>query len=409
MALRFRKSFKLAPGVRMNLSGSGMSWSVGPRGASVGIGKRGTYLNTGIPGTGLSSRQKLSGSAAGQSRQSSSPTKTSMSISIGVSDDGTVSFQDNSGQPLPEHLVTAAKRQQGEAIRDLIQKKCDEINRAVDAVGELHLSTPSPRVKPTYVPRAFEVAEPVQPTRKRLGFIRSLFKNQREKAEAEYQKELAAHDDWLKNWRKQRDSFRESEKHRRHLIEERIYNDQTAMEQFLEETLQEIVWPRETNISTEILDGGRTIFIDADFPEIEDMPNKKAVVPSKGYRLSVKELSSTHVQKLYMQHVHGIAFRTIGEAFSALPNAEEIIFSGYSQRADKATGQVSDEYLLSVRVKRSAWEEIDFGNVDALDVVEVLPKFELRRTMTKTGVFKPIVPFAPQEQGVPGATSPQFQ
>lgn len=35
MGLRFRKSFKLAPGLRLNMSGSGFSWSVGPRGASI--------------------------------------------------------------------------------------------------------------------------------------------------------------------------------------------------------------------------------------------------------------------------------------------------------------------------------------------------------------------------------------
>jgi hypothetical protein len=39
MGFRFRKSFKLAPGVRMNLSGSGLGWTLGPRGASIGIGK----------------------------------------------------------------------------------------------------------------------------------------------------------------------------------------------------------------------------------------------------------------------------------------------------------------------------------------------------------------------------------
>lgn len=59
MAIRFRKSIKLAPGIRMNLSGSGVSWNLGPRGMSIGIGKRGTYLNAGLPGTCLSMRQAL--------------------------------------------------------------------------------------------------------------------------------------------------------------------------------------------------------------------------------------------------------------------------------------------------------------------------------------------------------------
>jgi len=55
MALRFRKSFKIAPGVRINLSKSGVSTSVGGKGITANLSKRGTRLTTGIPGTGLSS------------------------------------------------------------------------------------------------------------------------------------------------------------------------------------------------------------------------------------------------------------------------------------------------------------------------------------------------------------------
>jgi len=59
MGLRFRRSIKLAPGVRLNFSGSGMSLRAGPRGASISFGRRGAYLNTGIPGAGLYARERL--------------------------------------------------------------------------------------------------------------------------------------------------------------------------------------------------------------------------------------------------------------------------------------------------------------------------------------------------------------
>ena len=49
------------PGVRINLSKSGISTSVGPRGAKVTFGPNGTYVNAGIPGTGLYTREKISG------------------------------------------------------------------------------------------------------------------------------------------------------------------------------------------------------------------------------------------------------------------------------------------------------------------------------------------------------------
>ncbi len=64
MGLRLRKSIKLAPGVRINISKSGISTTIGKRGASVNVGKNGTYANLGIPGTGISVREKLSGSKA---------------------------------------------------------------------------------------------------------------------------------------------------------------------------------------------------------------------------------------------------------------------------------------------------------------------------------------------------------
>jgi hypothetical protein len=57
--LRFQKRLGILPGVRVNLSKSGVSASLGPRGADVNIGPHGVTTNAGIPGTGLSYRRKL--------------------------------------------------------------------------------------------------------------------------------------------------------------------------------------------------------------------------------------------------------------------------------------------------------------------------------------------------------------
>ncbi len=54
MPIRFRKTFKLFPGFRINLSKGGISASIGGRGHSVSIGKRGVRPTVGIPGTGVS-------------------------------------------------------------------------------------------------------------------------------------------------------------------------------------------------------------------------------------------------------------------------------------------------------------------------------------------------------------------
>ena len=62
MGFRFRRTVSLFPGVRLNLSRSGVSASVGVRGATVTLGRKGNYANIGIPGSGLSYRTRLSGS-----------------------------------------------------------------------------------------------------------------------------------------------------------------------------------------------------------------------------------------------------------------------------------------------------------------------------------------------------------
>ncbi|MDQ3220949.1 MAG: DUF4236 domain-containing protein [Acidobacteriota bacterium] len=60
MAWRFRKSFKVLPGVRLNVSKKGLtSATIGKRGLSASVGKQGVHQNVGLAGTGLSYRSKI--------------------------------------------------------------------------------------------------------------------------------------------------------------------------------------------------------------------------------------------------------------------------------------------------------------------------------------------------------------
>jgi hypothetical protein len=53
MPLRFTRRLSLVPGLRVNLSKSGASLSVGHRGAWWTFGRRGGRATLGLPGTGL--------------------------------------------------------------------------------------------------------------------------------------------------------------------------------------------------------------------------------------------------------------------------------------------------------------------------------------------------------------------
>ncbi len=58
--LRFRKSIGILPGVKVNLSKTGVSTSVGGKGATLNVGHGKRMVTLGIPGTGLSYRTDAS-------------------------------------------------------------------------------------------------------------------------------------------------------------------------------------------------------------------------------------------------------------------------------------------------------------------------------------------------------------
>ena len=69
MAWGFRRSMKIAPGLRLNVGKKGFSVRAGGRGFGVTSGTSGTSVSGGIPGTGLHARSKLSG----RSKEAQSP------------------------------------------------------------------------------------------------------------------------------------------------------------------------------------------------------------------------------------------------------------------------------------------------------------------------------------------------
>lgn len=316
-----------------------------------------------------------------------------MTGSVTVNDDGSLNIVDESGAVVPQSLVDKVKKQYADEIRDMLGQKCDQINAEVEALGEIHQHTPDPSTKPTFVAAVFPTGAPACPPPRPLSLLDRLL-GRRERREREYATAIAAFERDLRAWEGERDKFAAEQARLRQVIEKDIYSDPDAMERHLSEVLQEIVWPRETMLTFDILDGGSRVVVDVDLPEIEQLPNKTASVPQRGLRLSIKEMSPTQHQRLYMRHVHGIGFRIIGEIFAALPTVQLVVLSAYSQRPDPATGAARDDYLYSARVPRDRWQRIRFDNLATLDVVEALSQFELRREMGKTGAFKPIEPFA---------------
>ena len=73
MGFRFRRSIKVLPGVRLNISKTGVtSVSIGGKGLTVNRSRKGTRVTTSIPGSGLSFSKQYSDHANSPSPSGSS-------------------------------------------------------------------------------------------------------------------------------------------------------------------------------------------------------------------------------------------------------------------------------------------------------------------------------------------------
>ncbi|QWG81933.1 MULTISPECIES: DUF4236 domain-containing protein [Bacillus cereus group] len=97
MGFRFRKSIKVAPGVKINVSTKGVGISAGVKGASVSTGPSGTRITTSLPGTGISYEKRL-----GKKKNSPQRSNTAQHISPSTSDNH---VQTNLGSPATKKQI----------------------------------------------------------------------------------------------------------------------------------------------------------------------------------------------------------------------------------------------------------------------------------------------------------------
>ncbi|WP_454106884.1 hypothetical protein [Marinobacter sp. MBR-105] len=306
---------------------------------------------------------------------------------------GEITLLDANGADLGNEAMAVAKAYANEALKENLAEQVDAHNRMMEQIGTIHLGTPAPDQFPQLVPEPFDQPEPVRPEPRKLDWKawlcparRNAILNSNERRVSEYQRQQL-------QWQSERENHLRKEGQRAALYQRALQASVAAMELVLDDHLMDIDWPQETSLSFELSADGNVLMLDVDLPEIEDFPKTELRLYQRGIGVSVKELSDTALRKLYMAHVHGMGFRLIGEGFACAPSVETVVLSGFTQVTNAATGRVEDKYLYSVKVKREAWGAIHFGNLGQVDPVEALAAFELRRDMTKTGIFGAIKPW----------------
>lgn len=402
MTLRFRRTLRIAPGLRLNLGKRGVSVSAGVRGAGVTLSRQGLYGNVGAPGTGLSYRTRLEAGKVqrGPGSRRAAPSRAGArqipSALALEADSGQLLALDAEGHPLDDSSLRGHSGAILAELQAAVTALVAEHNRRLDALARLHEGTPAPDAFPECLALPFDVPAPEAPRRPRsiwylLG--RLLLPGYRRITDREWQAQWQEYQDSEQVWARQQALHAAREQRRQQAYASALQGDPAAEEWVLEDHLEDIDWPLPTEASFELRDQGRTLALDVTLPDADSLPGLRLRAYQRGLGISVARLSATARRTLYSQHAHAIGFRLIGEAFAAAPSVERVILSACTVRADELRGGQRDVYLYSVQVNRDVWGDIRFDALTDIDPVASLDQFELRRDMTVTGIFREIEPF----------------
>lgn len=343
MALRMRKSVKIAKGVNLNFGKTGASLSFGPRGLRQTIhsnGRRTTSI--GIPGSGIS-YVKTKSMASDRHKH------------IGV--------QQNAHEVREyENMVRALKT---------IHTSCDEeIDwKEVNLREEpFKMTEIGPREK-----RAREILDGHRPNLF-LKVFKSLEKSKRESLKKAVEKASLEDKVEYYSWR----SLNE-------LSERILQGDIDAYFQVI----------YEMKPLDDLLEFGSDFEFGADNSramEVEFKVKSKSIIPTyslsltKTGRLSRKELSKTAYYGIVQDYVCSCAIRVARDMFALLP-INVVFVHAVDNCLNTQTGHNEDVTILSVVVEREALKRLNFERIDPSDAMS---NFKHNMEFLKTSGFRPV-------------------
>ena len=133
---------------------------------------------------------------------------------------------------------------------------------------------------------------------------------------------------------------------------------------------------------------GNVLYVDLDLPEIEDLKNEYPVIVKD--KLTFKKKTNAALKEEYARLVMSIGVFLGANFFNISSYIDEIVMSAFTTARDN-NGDLSDQYLYSVKFTRDIFEETDLSKLDNL--YEFILKFSNRINMSTTYSFKPIKPY----------------
>ncbi|ADV48759.1 hypothetical protein Celal_1447 [Cellulophaga algicola DSM 14237] len=424
--MRYRNRIKLAPGLNINLSKSGISTTFGPKGASVNIGKSGAYLNTGIPGTGLYNRTKISSSGKNlNTKNYVSKTQVGVKLDLNENYEPEVQIYDNNGKNITsQEYITKLKRtvEYKENLKKIYLKYHDLIIEETAEFTDLFKHIIKPITKKNvqsklnklnlrrYDKQKFEILKPSESSieqklisEAKIKFNSVLFwKNKSSRNEfVKNNLDLRLRKS-IKDWEIKKVNFEKSEQAKEidnnanylkafEQEKENLQANLDATENFVlanfETILKEIDIKPEFFIDYDYDFKTKTFLVDLDLPEIEHLPKETASILQSG-KLSVKNKTEKQQREEYAKCVTGLGLLVSGISFMASAGIEFIKISAYTQRVDKKDGNTKDDYIYSIELDREKFSNLKY---DKIDPIRAFENFTHKMELSKTSIFKTIV------------------
>jgi hypothetical protein len=369
MGFRFRKSFKIAPGVRVNVGKNSVGISAGVKGLRYSVNSRtGARATAGIPGSGL----YYTTTVGGQKKARKSPAYQRQNEIQARQRE-----IDRMNELEQARLEVAAYKNKLERIQS-IHMEADE---AVNWIKVRSASPPFERNKGEIGPNekaATEKLHSYQP-----GLMTRLF-NQEEKQEQKLRAEIAEarkrdEEDYL-SWER---DIRVANK----VIEGDIDTYFEVIEEFA--PLEDL---------SEFGSGFAFFCDDPKVIEIEFEVNANTVVPkeqltlTKTGKLSRKQMPKGKYFEIQQDYVCSCTLRIARDMFAILP-LTTVYIHAVDERLNTATGYREKITILSIKIDKFKLNKLNFNQVDSSDAMQ---NFEHHMNFKKTKGFEEVERVSPE-------------
>lgn len=367
MGLRFRKTVSLGKGLRLNISRSGVSTSVGPRGASVTFGKNGAYANVGLPGTGISYRQRLG--RGKKSAKNCSAIKKSVqqeitaytgnphySYDLVVDDNSKFILVDGAGNPINDtELIKLIRKDpeyrqkkselENQHNQELALRESDLLS-GVNALLTIHEKSPLIKTKTDYE-YALAVLQP---------------KDNTPEAKTHFER-------------------------KRRRLKAALHGDPNFIEYKTGKWFEVCELPFDVSASFQYESGENKLSIDLDLPEVDVIPSTYIDRLSSG-KLKEKNKSKKQTYSEYERLIKSLTVYIAASLMNVSIAIRYVVMSGFTSRRDKS-GSLQDECILSVMFDRQVMSSLNYREVEPESTIA---KFANRQNVLSTGLMKAIDP-----------------